>query len=277
MDNDIKYQTSVDLGNRNRSHTLLHELVLGLGKDAMDILEVGCSSGYLGATLLAAGHRVTGIEPDAASARAASVVLSELFHGDLDRYFDIHPQRRHDAIVLGDVLEHLVDPDAALLRCVAHLAPDGAIAISLPNITHGSVRALMLGGRWDYSDKGILDRTHLHFFSEDGVAQLLSAARLVAVRRFATLLPIRYAAREYGMELRPELVTAVVALSEDDSYLTFQHLVLARPAPAAMPADEVLKHNLGMTIETAIPAISISRRNKPLRRLRSTLLRLLLR
>lgn len=277
MASEIKYQTSVDLANRNRSHTLLHELVLGLGKQAMEILEVGCSSGYLGATLLAAGHRVIGIEPDAASARAASAVLSEVFHGDLDSYFEANPQRQFDAIILGDVLEHLVDPDAALRRCVARLAPDGAIAISLPNITHGSVRAHLLGGRWDYAEKGILDRTHLHFFSEHGVAELLSAARLVAVRRLATLLRIRDAAREYGMALRPELVTAVAALSEDDSYLTFQHVVLARPAQAAMPAEALLQHNLGLPIETAIPAKSLSKRHKPLRRLRSALLRLLLR
>lgn len=277
MASEIKYQTSVDLGNRNRSHTLLHELVIGLDRQAMEILEVGCSSGYLGATLVAAGHRVTGIEPDAASARAASAVLPEVFQGGLDGYFDANPARRFDAILLGDVLEHLVDPDAALRRCVAHLAPDGAIAISLPNVTHGSVRAHLLGGRWDYTDKGILDRTHFHFFSEDGLAQLLTAAGLAATRRLATLLRIEDATREYGMALRPGLATAVAALSEDDSYLTFQHLALARRADPAMPADALLRHNLDLAIETPVPAGSLSKRGRPLRRLRSALLRLLLR
>jgi 2-polyprenyl-3-methyl-5-hydroxy-6-metoxy-1,4-benzoquinol methylase len=227
----IKYQALIDLAERNNSHTLLHELAVASGKANLRILEVGCSSGYLGASLVAKGHHVTGVEPDPLSAEAAAHVLSEVWNGGLEGFLDTHPDVRFDALVFGDVLEHMLDPVAELRRSIAHLTPGGSVVISLPNVAHGSVRAMLLEGRFDYEDRGILDRTHLRFFTRTGIARLLADAGLALVRLHQVGQPVDVVGREYGMHLNRELITAVELLDDDDSRHAFQYVLLAHPSP----------------------------------------------
>ncbi|MCI4567256.1 class I SAM-dependent methyltransferase [Lysobacter sp. CFH 32150] len=252
-EDNIKYRFKVDLDDPNNGHSLLHALVIGTGKSAMEILEVGCSSGYVGATFMAKGHRVTGVEQDPASAAAAGEVLGEVHNGAVDDFFDAHPDCCYDAILLGDVLEHIADPTTTLRRCVTRLAPDGVVAISLPCITHGSVRAMLLEGRWDYGDYGLLDRTHLRFFSREGMAQLLADAGLEIEKLFAVVLGIDDANREYGMKLQPESIAAVEALANDDEFFNFQFVLLARPSRSAIAPADLLARNLAMPIQKTVP------------------------
>ncbi|TKR33578.1 class I SAM-dependent methyltransferase [Luteimonas gilva] len=226
----IKYQFDVDLADPNNGHSLIHQLAVSSGKPAMEVLEIGCSSGYVGATLVAKGHRVTGVELDPEAAEAARSALQEVFTGDADAFFRAHPDRRFDAILLGDVLEHMAEPGATLARCASRLTPEGALAISLPCVAHGSIRAMLLEGRWDYADYGLLDRTHLRFFSYQGMLDLLAGAGLRIEKLHAVLMPIETASREYGMNLTAESIAAVESLAKDDGLLDFQYLILARPA-----------------------------------------------
>lgn len=267
-EDNIKYQFQVDLDNPNNGHSLLHALVTGTGKSSMDILEVGCSSGYVGATFMAKGHRVTGVELDPIAAAAARNMLSEVHNGAVDDFFDAHPERRYDAILLGDVLEHIADPTATLQRCATQLAPDGVVAISLPCVTHGSVRAMLLDGRWEYGDYGLLDRTHLRFFSRDGMAQLLTDAGLEIEKLFAVVLAIDDANREYDMKLRPESIAAVEALSTDPGLLDFQYVMLARPPQAATAYTDLLARNLAMPVAKTVPQPRMSGHRSNLQRLR---------
>lgn len=245
----IKYQYQVDLSDRSNSHSLIHHLVTEDGKAGMEILEIGCSSGYVGATLVAKGHRVTGVELDPVAAEAAREVLQEVHTGDAESFFAAQPDRRYDAILLGDVLEHMTDPAATLRQCVAHLADGGGVAISLPCVTHGSVRAMMLEGRWDYADYGLLDRTHLRFFSRKGMAELLSSAGLAIVRLHATTMPIEAASREYGTNVRPESIAAVETLADDDELLDFQYVAMARPSPTSASAGALMAQNLAAPVQ----------------------------
>ena len=273
---DIKYQFKVDLDDQNNGHSLLHALVVGTGKSAMDILEVGCSSGYVGATFMAKGHRVTGVELDPDSAAVARNVLSEVHNGAVDDFFDAHPDRRYDAILLGDVLEHIADPTTTLRRCVTQLAQDGVVAISLPCVTHGSVRAMLLEGRWDYGDYGLLDRTHLRFFSREGMARLLADAGLEIEKLFAVVLGVDDANREYDMKLRPESIAAVEVLANDDGFFNFQFVMLARPPRSATAPATVLAHNLAMPIQKTVPMPRLPGRRSTLQRQRIRWLKLLL-
>lgn len=249
----VKYQFEVDLADPNNAHSLLHALVAGAGRSGMEILEVGCSSGYVGATLAAKGHRVTGVEPDPAAAEAARSVLQEVHNDTADGFLDTHPQRRFDAILFGDVLEHIADPAATLRRCVAHLGGEGLVAISLPCVTHGSIRAMLLDGRWDYADYGLLDRTHLRFYSREGMAELLADGGLEIVKLLGTIMPIDVAVSQYGMTVRPESIAAVEALCRDDpGLLVFQFLVLARSPRAPAAHADLLARNLAAPLETAV-------------------------
>src|SRR5688500_5880790 len=249
----VKYQFEVDLDDPNNAHSLLHALVAGSGRHGMEILGVGCSSGYVGATLGAKGHRVTGVEPDRAAAEAARTALAEVHNADADGFFDAHPDRRFDAVLFGDVLEHIADPAATLRRCVTHLAADGIVVISLPCITHGSIRAMLLDGRWDYADYGLLDRTHLRFFSREGMAGLMADGGLEIAKRLGTIMPIQTAVREYGMVVRPESITAVETLSRDDAeLLVFQFVLTARLPRHPATHAELLAHNLAMPLEKTV-------------------------
>ena len=68
-------------------------------------------------------------------------------------------------IVFGDVLEHLLDPATVLTSSLELLRPGGSIVISIPNVAHGAVRLALLQGRWNYTDTGLLDKTHIRFFT----------------------------------------------------------------------------------------------------------------
>src|SRR5918992_1179237 len=89
---------------------------------------------------------------------------------------EVFPDQRFDVVVYGDVLEHLVDPEAVLLRTARILAPGGYVVASIPNVAHGSVRLSLMAGQFRYTDTGLLDRTHLRFFDEAGVEELFEGA-----------------------------------------------------------------------------------------------------
>lgn len=247
----LKYQATVDLGQRNNSHTLLHELAVGERQAPLSILEVGCASGYLGASLVARGHRVTGVEPDPASAHAAARVLTDVWNGGLHDYLATHPQARFDVLLFGDVLEHMVDPADALRHALPHLREGGRIVVSLPNVAHGSVRAMLLEGRFDYEERGILDRTHLRFFTREGIAKLCADTGLAIERLFAVGVPIGDVDREYHMRLRREYVTAIELLDADESRHAFQYVLRAAPSP--LPPSALLDANLRVEVERTAP------------------------
>lgn len=273
----VKYQFEVDLDDRNNGHALLVALVAGHRSDGMQVLEVGCSSGYVGATLVARGHRVTGVEADPVAADAARARLHAVHAMEADRFLDRPATTRYDAILFGDVLEHIVDPEATLRLCHPHLADDAIVAVSLPCVTHGSIRAMLLDGRWDYADFGLLDRTHLRFFSREGMAGLMARGGFRIRRLQGTVMPIDTAAREYGMRLSERSIAAVEALGHaDPGLLVFQFVLSASPEPEA-DVDVLLAHNLGVPLEPAmVPPHPPGHRSLP-QRLRAGLFRALLR
>jgi SAM-dependent methyltransferase len=143
------------------------------------VLDVGCAAGAMGAAMLSAGAaEVAGIEVHPPAAALARGRLTAVFGYDLEAMPALpYPDGYFDVITLADVLEHLSDPAAALRHLRRWLADDGRIVCSLPNVRHESVLLpLLLQGRWDYADAGILDRTHLRFFTLESMLQLLRDA-----------------------------------------------------------------------------------------------------
>ena len=95
------------------------------------------------------------------------------------------------ALVCADVLEHVPDPDTLLPRLLhTYLPAGGTVLVSLPNVAHLSMRLGLLLGRWQYADKGILDRTHMRFFTESTASAFLRSAGLRNMRRRATSVPL---------------------------------------------------------------------------------------
>jgi SAM-dependent methyltransferase len=154
------------------SHSLLLRQLPTAGQNRR-VLDVGCASGYLTDLLAARGFHVTAVDLHAAAPAGAAV----FFTADLDQ--GLPPLTGpFDFIVCADVLEHLRDPLRLLRDMRALLAPDGAILLSLPNSGHWYFRANVLAGRFPQDDRGLFDRTHLHFFTWTGWIALLDRAGL---------------------------------------------------------------------------------------------------
>ena len=150
---------------------LNYDLFVRLPVTAAQVLEVGCGAGVLGAAYLARnpGAIYTGVELNAAVAREAAEKLSRVIVGDIESEDVIVRLRAlgtlFDLVVLGDVLEHLRDPWKTL-RELKDLTMAGSICVTcVPNVAHWSLLVQQLNGRWDYADQGLLDHTHLRFFT----------------------------------------------------------------------------------------------------------------
>ena len=144
------------------------------------VLEIGCGQGFFGASLKSRfGCSVMGIELVEQAAIHARTRLDSVLVGDaLHLAGSIDPDR-FDLIVLNDVLEHFADPEALLRLYTEKLAPDGLFFLAVPNVRHWSVvKALVLGGRWTYADWGILDRTHLRFYTRRSLEDFVASVGL---------------------------------------------------------------------------------------------------
>lgn len=220
-----RYETAIDLDNPNNSQTQLISLV---GRDKT-VLDVGCAAGDTASMLIDRGCRVSGVDIDATAAEPAREVLEELVIADIDH----SPLTEHfkaesfDAIVFGDVLEHLADPWAALRDATTLLRPGGRVLVSIPNVAHAAVRLSLLGGRWEYTQTGLLDRTHLRFFTLDGVCELMESADLaIEVLRSTVLDPMAVQEIALHADLLPP--TLVEWVRHQPRALDYQYIVVAR-------------------------------------------------
>lgn len=161
-----------------------HELVDLLPPRPRRVLDVGCGAGMLGAEAKRRhrGCEVIGIEANADAAQLAAHRLDRVIVGDVETLplDDVAPASL-DAILYGDVLEHLVDPWAVVRRHAGLLADGGRVVASLPNVRSVEVLLGLLRGTWEYADAGILDRSHLRFFTRREGERLFAEAGLTVV------------------------------------------------------------------------------------------------
>jgi 2-polyprenyl-3-methyl-5-hydroxy-6-metoxy-1,4-benzoquinol methylase len=140
-------------------------------------LDVGCAAGVFGASLVETGlvSACDGIEPVTAAATAAGSKLRRVWPGMLEEVADQVPWDGYNLIVMADVLEHLVDPWATLQRLGSQAATGCRLLLSVPNVRHYKVSfPLLFQGEFRYADFGIMDRTHLHFFTYASLMELLA-------------------------------------------------------------------------------------------------------
>jgi spore maturation protein CgeB/SAM-dependent methyltransferase len=152
--------------------------------DAQRILDVGCGGGRLARLLKqGAGHReVWGVEMDSAACTEAKKWLDRVDRADASVWEPPADKGYFDALVFADVLEHLPSPQATVERYLSWLKPGGAVVLSLPNVRFWGVVKHLVDGYWTYQDEGILDRTHLRFFTWTEVQRLLAACGLEVER-----------------------------------------------------------------------------------------------
>jgi hypothetical protein len=182
--------------------------------------------------------QVTGIEVNAelaekARARGLEVLVADVQATPLGTLVG---GRLFDVIILADVLEHLLEPRALLVQLHGLLAAGGRVLVSIPNITHVDIQVMLSQDEWRYRSSGLLDRTHLRFFT------LKTLSQMAAVCGFDVVAQDRVVAPFLGTEVldsgralklppdRAEALRAVVAAS-NDNYQTYQHVLELQPAP----------------------------------------------
>lgn len=153
----------------------IHMKALNLVGKNKRVLEVGCATGQISRRLVENGCEVIGIEINENSAKIAGKYCYDLLVCDIETIENL-PYHDFDFILLLDVLEHLRSPLATLKKLKAYLNKRGCIIVSLPNVANWRVRWDLLFGRFEYSEYGILDKTHLRFFNEKSAKELLQHA-----------------------------------------------------------------------------------------------------
>lgn len=218
------------------------------------VLDVGCGVGLNGAAVRRTGARVTGLDVVPSSLERARRVLDEALEVDILRDETVRAalgERKFDLILFADVLEHTPEPRAVIERLLPHLEEDGHILVSLPNVAAWTVRLGLLAGKFDYTRSGILDDSHLRFFTRESAARLLQDVGLevhriehnpMLVRAgkeliLDALVPAGAAPTALGASLPYKLYHALVRPLEDvaarraPGLLSFQHVLLARRPP----------------------------------------------
>ncbi len=172
----MQYNPRIDLSDDNTTaHTRIIQLV-GYGKN---VLDVGCARGNTGAILAKKfGCTVSGVELDPSAADIARKTYRQVVVGDLEDLLTFNKLQYapFDAIILADVLEHLRYPDRVLTATRSLLKHDGYALVALPNVVTLRLRLRFLLGNFDYTDQGIMDRTHLRFFTLKTAREMVRAS-----------------------------------------------------------------------------------------------------
>ncbi|MBI2037800.1 MAG: methyltransferase domain-containing protein [Candidatus Magasanikbacteria bacterium] len=170
MDKEFIYNFSAE-------PTGTHMLLLGQVAPNSKVLDIGCAAGYLGKYLAVEKQcEMWGIEPDK---DAVEMAKQNSYKFLLNKNIEeaLHDPalagQEFDYILLGDVLEHLLYPERILELLKILIRKNGKLLVSLPNVAHYSVRFSLLKGKWDMKDSGIMDRTHLHFYTVKTAKALL--------------------------------------------------------------------------------------------------------
>ncbi len=142
---------------------------------ARRILDVGCGAGKLGQGLKAGSDRfVAGIEYDRQAADMARSALDHVYAGDATAIIQTIADNSFDTVIMADFIEHIQDTQTMLAEVRRVLEPGGRLILSIPNIRHWSVLKDLIEGHFDYVDAGILDRTHLRFFTRESISRTLN-------------------------------------------------------------------------------------------------------
>lgn len=217
------YEQVVDPDAENNAHSYSLGMV-GFNKA---VLEFGCATGHVTKVLVEQGCRVIGVEVDPGAAEIAGKWAEEVIVGHVERddIWEHLSAEKFDALLFGDVLEHLGDPLSVLRSAVRYISPSGMVVISVPNIAHGDVRMALLRGAFPYRETGLLDRTHLHFFTRESIVELCRKAGLVVVDLQRVVMPLFQT--EIGVVRDDFDQSTIDQILEDPEAETYQFVVKA--------------------------------------------------
>jgi O-antigen biosynthesis protein len=225
------YEADIQIDSDTNSNSSLAKQ-LNLVGDNKNVLEFGCATGYFSRMLSDKGCNIVGVEINSGAAKQAEKYCSKVIIADLDftSLGEILAGQTFDVAVFGDVLEHLRDPWGILESVKDHLNPGGFVVASTPNIAHGAVRLSLLQGKFNYQRYGILDNTHIRFFTKSTIIEMFEKSGYLLDVLDRTKVSILS-----GCDLLPAFDKDAVSselikqLESDEESDTFQFVVRAYP------------------------------------------------
>ena len=169
-----------------------HEIFLRLAGTGRELLDLGCGEGFMAEHLIRAGNNVTGV--DELENPCHKALFKEYYQGSLDQGLlglgTKLQSQKFDQILLMDILEHLTKPEALLQDLHQLCQPNTQIIISVPNVANITVRFALLFGCFNYTARGILDRTHLKFWTRSSIQRLTEQNQLEVTQTVMTVMPL---------------------------------------------------------------------------------------
>ncbi|MBI4389317.1 MAG: glycosyltransferase [Nitrospinae bacterium] len=213
-------------------HNVRQDIFPLIPQAARCILEVGCAAGMTGRALKETrGAFVAGIEMDPGAAREARRNLDDVLEGNIETMDLPYEENSFDCIILADILEHLVDPLTALKKLRGCLKPGGTVVASIPNVQFFGLINSLAEGNWTYQKEGILDETHLRFFTFREIEKLFKDAGFAIEQVDETLDP-QFKNVEYsGQSVLKFGRVTIKDLSREEMrrFFVFQYKIAARP------------------------------------------------
>jgi 2-polyprenyl-3-methyl-5-hydroxy-6-metoxy-1,4-benzoquinol methylase len=240
-----------NLGSQNNSWAHLYELI----PEGSRVLDVGCSTAAFGKVLIENKKcDVTGIDLDETDITEARKNIGKALVMDINSD-EASKLGKFDVIIFADVLEHLIDPRATLERLKRDMINKGGVILfSIPHMAHTSVRLQLLKGTFDYKERGLLDRTHLHFYDQHEVESMFADAgyQVIVMRPTISEYPkqmVEAKLTEVGLKTTPRFYDML----KQTNGSIFQFIGAAKPITAKtaikrsleyiMPHDEILEYN----------------------------------
>ncbi len=211
----------------------VREDILPLIPDSVKtVLEIGCGAGKTGEYLKNNKNCfVAGVEINSEAVQEASQVLDEVIEGNIEDIELPFIEKSFDCILFADVLEHLVNPLATLKKSLQFLKSNGSIIASIPNVQYFGLVHHLIEGNWTYQDEGILDRTHLRFFTLKEIKKLFKDAGLEIKAIDETLAPQYedFAEKKVASIKIGRMTISDLSPEELKQFFVFQYKVLAQP------------------------------------------------
>ena len=247
---DLEHARAYHVEEIERDPNSSQARLLSLVPPGSRVLELGCASGDMTAALQQLGCSVIAVEREEQAAAFAIAHAERVLIGDLDSLdlvSDLEGEA-FDVVVAADVLEHLRRPERSLIQAVALLRPGGMLLISLPNVAHAAVRLALLAGQFPYAETGILDRTHLRYYTLESATALIHACGLSASYLERVILSVDDTKVPVDRSVLPPGVEDWVVLQPEA--LTFQFVFQCHP--------DASNKRAGVVTEDAEPATTVS-------------------
>ncbi len=210
------------------------ELIDLITEPPQHVLEIGCGAGATGLALKQKFQDIeyVGVEPDEGAAKIAKTRLDRVISSDIEKvqFGTLGLTKDHfDLIICADVLQHLYDPWKILFDLRNNLGPNGRILASIPNIQHISIVNSLLNGQWTYSKYGLLDATHIRFFTLSEIVKMFSGIGYKMVHCSHATQPEIENIKKWPADLDfGKVVIKNVTKDEASKFFVFQYFIIAQ-------------------------------------------------